>query len=220
MGTSFNTISGSWIVTDAQVAAQKIRFNILNGNGQFMIDNVSLTKVDRCAGSRIVNGNAVGNNANGWSGWNNPIGAEAPGADGTGYALKAYNRTTGWVQGLSQSLDTVCINPGEIYSVDFKVKMYNEVTRASIECNPSNDPTYTSCPVLRLRSQNTTGYTYMVVQDPKMVWNASSWNRFRVNVTIPTTMAGSGMTQFLVAVCGGPANSILLIDDLTFQKVA
>jgi hypothetical protein len=45
-GTSFNTMSGSWTVTSAQAAAEKIRIVILNGNGEFIIDNVKLTQVN------------------------------------------------------------------------------------------------------------------------------------------------------------------------------
>jgi hypothetical protein len=43
-GTSFNTMSGSWTVTSAQAVAEKMRLVIINGYGQFILDNVKLTK--------------------------------------------------------------------------------------------------------------------------------------------------------------------------------
>ena len=219
-GSAMNTMSGNWIVTAPQVAAEKIRFNIHNGNGQFIIDNVMLTKVDRCLGQRIKNGNASTGTTVNWSGWGNPIGIAAPGADGTGYALKAYGRNS-WVRGIYQELDISCIEAGNVFNVDLRVKMYDESTGVGLACTPSNDPTYMKCPLLRLRSlRNTVDYTYLVVQDPAMVWDASGWNRFSVNVTIPVSMGGAGLQQFLVVVAGGPVNSVLLVDDFTFRKVS
>ncbi len=216
-GLSFNTMTGTWIVTGLQAIASRINFAIYSGAGKYLIDNITMSLVDRCPAQLIMNGDASAGTRY-WNGWGTQISLVQPGADGTGHALKAYGRANWW-SGIYQNIDFGCIASGNIFLADFKVKLYADGTKAGIVCVPNNDSN-NNCPHLRLRFLNDNGNSYLDVKSPSMVWNANSWNRFQAKVTMPATMAGSNLQLCQVILCGGPGNSTLLIDNFTFIKLA
>jgi len=158
-------------------------------------------------------------------GWEGRQGTEvttiSPGYGGSGYAMKASNRDI-HTDGLLLHIDEMCWTSGILYPWRFqaKIKIYNATTLNDItSCNPG---VYTTdCPSIQIlfyRGDNLHTVS-STLEDPTMVRDTNGWYSF--DTIFDTTLENSGpnVVSVTVFVQGGPAESILLVDDLDFTRL-
>ena len=155
-----------------------------------------------------------------WGGYGNPAGIFAPGVGGgSDKALMAYNRNN-WPRGIYQALDTSCLGGNEQWKLEFKVRLFDNSTASDpdtstwtgVDCTPNINNVY--CPFVRFQSNPNGNWAWDHVYDPNMVWDANGWSTFSVVMTTPS--GWDTITVLNMVIAGGPANTILVVDDVTF----
>ena len=93
-----------------------------------------------------------------------------PGSDGTGHALRSYDRDHSW-RGLRQTLDSRCFVAGEEFDISAKFRLTDE-NLAGVECDPNYQYNYlegSQCPSVVLYGKKcASGNVY------QQFWNAAS----------------------------------------------
>ena len=245
-GTAFNTITGSWTVAPQHVAADKgknhaahrrgkasntqdqsfscfsvcaVRFAIGGGEGKFIVDNVSLTKRSRlaiCGVNQLVNGNLETGSVTPWKIWNGtPLSTVCNTTNNNDCYLQASGRN-GWVDGVYQNVDPSCAAvPGETWRAKAKVRLVDETTGQGIVCTPGS----TDCPFLRLYTRKNGVHDFVNYYGLASPWDPNGWNDLDVSFALDADNAGQGLSTFRPVFVGGPAGSVLMIDDAEFYLV-
>jgi len=154
-----------------------------------------------------------------WNGWGNPIETTSPGWDGTGHALRAYDREQ-WHRGVGYWMDPSCLAMNSTWHIKFKVRLENQSTGAGItECLPMNELS-NYCPMLRLiTSKGDDNINFDYYRDTDMVWNPDGWSDFDIKIKLNPENSGPDVDRFFPYFVGGPAGSVLLLDDVSIIQI-
>jgi len=166
---------------------------------------------------QLIQGNdAESGKLSGWHDWYSTIDMVSPGYGGNGYAYKAYNRDK-WYHGMTQNLPLSCLQVGTIWHITFKAKLYDEKTGNAISCRSENKK-YKGCPLVQIEIKTSMDANIYFLRDNTMTWIPRDWSTYNKKIRITREMVGQGATSFRVAFIGGPPGSVLLLDDVYWEK--
>jgi len=171
-----------------------------------------------CTKNFIRNGDGEFGAPSYWMAWgDNYITTEEPGFGGIGYALKVFDRTE-WNEGISQVISHACLEAGSVWRFQAQFKLYDQTTMQGIHCDPKSTTSF-DCPFVRLAVRKWKEYVFVSLQDHKMEWDPDGWNKFDVVHTMEERHSGGHVDWFMPIFVGGPANSVLLVDNIIIEAL-
>mmetsp|Transcript_22402 Transcript_22402/g.33858 ORF Transcript_22402/g.33858 Transcript_22402/m.33858 type:complete len:1758 (-) Transcript_22402:89-5362(-) len=155
-----------------------------------------------------------------WSSFGSKIGLETPGYGDVGHAISASNRGS-WAHGIFfWHVDLNCVTSEETWRVAFKVKLHYQDSGLPVTtCNPAAKSL--DCPIVRMLIKYADGRNWwLTLHDTNMIWPTDGiWAEYSVDFSLPESYYTPDMTKFAPIICGGPANTVMVLDDLRFQRL-
>jgi len=172
-----------------------------------------------CTKNFVKNNDAELGDTKSWYGYGSHIEAQPNvGYGGSAYAFKVFSRNHPY-HGLLQYLDRSCLDVGSTWRFRARVKMYDEETGEGITaCDPENQDN--NCPLVRIRTRQYGKRRWDNYRNTAITtWYPDDWNRLDVVVKMRPEVSGPMTDEFVLLLTGGPANAVLLFDDIDVERL-
>jgi len=148
------TVSGIFTATTHDEQAEKTVLSVADGfdsKADVQIDNVSITLLPRDCSQLFLNGSAEDGDTARF--WRSALMVGSTTIDVVSVAgsraFQVSNRDFVG-DGLHQSIDTRCLNSGDIFKLTARMKLVSKIDGTPVYCDPEEKNTSTSCPPVRI----------------------------------------------------------------------
>ncbi len=186
----WDSLAGYFYVSDKMIRATKLTVAITGAHpiNSIIVDNLEITMSPQTCSNVALNPSFDDGSTDFWatnSVGNSKIDLYSPGAGGSQYAIRSYDRTRSWM-GLLQEIDPTCFVEGEELVFTAKTRLLNK-DGAGVACDSSKSYSdgKTNCPLIVLQARNCPGNAnYWLWNELHYPYKANEYNDFQSKISV------------------------------------